>query len=128
MAAALLPASAGCQSVHRRLTVTSDPPGALVLVDGEELGFTPASMSFDYYGTRRITLIKDGYERETFLAPVEPPLYQVPPFDFLSDNFLPRTVTDRQVVGRRLRPRVIEPTGDVLDRARQLRGASQVGP
>ena len=127
LAAAALLAATGCQSVHRRLTVQSDPPGALVLVDGKRIGFTPASVSFDYYGTREVTLVKDGFETEKFLTPVKPPAYQVPPADFVSDNFLPGQVEDRRVIRKRLRPRVVAPTGDVLNRADELRSRARTG-
>ena len=120
-------AATGCNSVHRRLTVQSDPPGALVLVDGRRVGFTPASVSFDYYGTREITLVKDGFETEKFLTPIKPPLYQIPPADFVTDNFLPGQVEDRRVIRRRLRPRVVAPTGDVLGRADELRSRARTG-
>ena len=128
VAVAAVAGSCGCQSVHRRLTVQSDPPGALVLVDGRRIGFTPASVTFDYYGAREITLVKDGFETERFLAPVKPPLYQIPPADFVSDNFLPGQVEDRHVVRRRLRPRTTAATEDVLGRADALRSRAQTGP
>ena len=85
--------SSGC--MYRRLTIRSDPPGALVMIDGREVGFTPYSTDFIYYGTREITLIKDGYETLTVMQPVPPPWYQIPPLDFVSDNFLPFKVTNR---------------------------------
>src|SRR5262249_48307508 len=59
--AALL--SSGC--MHRRLTIRSDPPGALVQVDGEEVGYTPTSIDYTYYGTREITLQRAGYKSLT---------------------------------------------------------------
>ncbi len=37
----------GC--VHRRVTINSYPQGALVKVDGKDIGYTPAS--FDFTGT-----------------------------------------------------------------------------
>ena len=52
-------ASTGC--VERRYTIRSNPPGALVYVNGEEIGTTPVSRSFTYYGDRDITLIQDGF-------------------------------------------------------------------
>src|SRR5690606_3614274 len=53
LAGLLLSQSLGC--VHRRMTIRSDPPGALVLLEGEEIGYTPVSVDFTYYGTREIT-------------------------------------------------------------------------
>ncbi|NNJ25531.1 PEGA domain-containing protein [Alienimonas chondri] len=125
IAVAILLLGTGCQSTHRRLTIDSQPRGALVEVDGEQIGYTPASISYDYYATRRITLIKDGFEQESFLLPVEAPWWQLPPQEFIADNFLPRQVEDRRLVMRTLKPKVIAPTEDVLIRADQLRGRSQ---
>ena len=58
----------GC--VSRRMMVYSDPPGALVLLEGQEVGYTPVAVDFLYYGTRELTLIKDGYETKTVLQKV----------------------------------------------------------
>ena len=52
----------GC--MHRRMTIRSNPPGARVLLEGEEKGFTPYSMDFTYYGTREITLVKPGMKQK----------------------------------------------------------------
>ena len=72
--------------MHRRLTIRSDPPGALVRLEGEDIGYTPVSIDYTYYGTREITLLKDGYETRTVMQPISAPWYQVLPFEFVSDN------------------------------------------
>ncbi|MFH5803403.1 PEGA domain-containing protein [Alienimonas sp. DA493] len=126
LAAAATLLGSGCNSVHRRLTIDSQPRGALVMVDGERIGYTPASISYDYYATRRITLVKDGFETQSFLQPVAAPWWQVPPADFVTDNFLPHQVEDRRVIFRKLLPKVQAPTEDVLLRADDLRNRSQV--
>ena len=56
-------ALSGC--VERRYTIRTDPPGATVVVNGEEIGPSPASKSFVYYGDRKITMILDGYQTKT---------------------------------------------------------------
>ena len=53
----------GC--VQRRMTIRSNPPGALVYVDDYQIGSTPVSHDFVYYGTRKIRVVKDGYETLT---------------------------------------------------------------
>ncbi|QDT17035.1 PEGA domain-containing protein [Alienimonas californiensis] len=128
LAAAATLLGSGCNSVHRRLTIDSQPRGALVMVDGERIGYTPASISYDYYATRRITLVKDGYETQSFLQPIEAPWWQIPPADFVTDNFLPHQVEDRRVIFRNLAPKVLAPTEDVLIRADDLRNRSQLEP
>ncbi len=115
----------GC--VSRRLMMQSDPPGALVLVDGEEVGFTPVSVDFTYYGKRQVTLIKDGYETLSLLQTVPPPWYQYPVVEFFSDNLLPTRVTDRQRFNYRLQPRVVSSSQDLLQRGEGLRNEAQIG-
>ena len=110
----------GC--VSRRLTVRSDPPGALVEVDGEAVGFTPVSIDFDHYATREIRLSKAGFETLTVQQPIRPPWYQVPPLDFVSDNFLiGKHVTDRHELAYTLQRQRVESGGDLVGRANQVR-------
>lgn len=124
-AAAVLLAGVGCNSTHRRLTIDSQPRGALVMVDGERVGFTPASISYDYYATRRITLVKDGFETQSWLQPIKSPWWQLPPQEFVTDNLWPTQLEDRRVILRTLCPKTIAPTEDVLIRADDLRGRSR---
>ncbi len=37
-----------CESVHRRMTIRSVPPGAQVLLEGEAIGFAPTSSKLTY--------------------------------------------------------------------------------
>lgn len=125
---ALVLASEGC--VHRRMTIRSDPPGALVEVDGKSLGLTPVKTDFTYYGTREITLSMPGYETLTVQQPVPPPWYQVFPFEFFADNLLPVGVTNRHDFAYQMRPRRagLDAENQLLDRAWGFRSQAQVGP
>jgi hypothetical protein len=117
VAAMLLPA--GC--VRRRLAVRSNPPGAMVFVDNQQIGTTPCSVDFTYYGTREIRLVKPGYETLTVNQPIPAPWYQIPGIDFFSDNLVPTKILDHRTVSFDLAPQVIVPTEQLLDRANQLR-------
>jgi hypothetical protein len=117
--------STGC--VRRRLTVRTHPPGAQVFVDDQEIGTTPCSSSFVYYGTRKITLIKDGYRTETLYQKINPPWYQLPPLDFASENLLIREVRDERVVDVQLVPQEIVPQAKLLERANSLRSGAATG-
>lgn len=114
----------GC--VHRRVTIYSEPPGATVLVEGDEIGQTPCSFDFTYYGTREFTLIKDGYETRTVLQPVGAPWYQIPPAEFVSDNLALRRITDRRSFTYQLKPLMVPNTQDLLDRASGVRGQADI--
>jgi hypothetical protein len=118
VASTLLPAN-GC--VRRRLNVRTNPPGALVYVDNQQIGTTPCSVDFTYYGTREIRMIKPGYETLTVNQPIPAPWYQIPPLDFVSENLVPTRIRDNRTVTFDLAPQIIVPTEQLLDRANQLR-------
>lgn len=117
----------GC--VHRRLTVNSNPPGARVLLDGEEVGETPTSVDFTHYGTREVVLQKDGYETLKTLQTVPPPWYQIPVLDFFADNLLPYQLTNRHEFSYQLQPSPTVPsTQGLRERASSVRSEAQAGP
>ncbi len=122
---AILATGSGC--VQRRMTIRSDPPGARVYVDDNDIGTTPVSASFTYYGRRKIRLVKDGYETLTIIQPVWPPWYEVPPLDFVSENLVPGELRDQRVFEYKLRPQMLVPTEQLLGRAEQLRRGTQAG-
>jgi hypothetical protein len=119
-------ADGGC--VRRRLTVRSNPPGALVYIDDQEIGTTPVSTPFTYYGTRKFRLVKDGYETITAHQRFPAPWYQIPPLDFFSENALPREVRDDRVVDFHLEPQRVVPAQELLTRADELRANVQHQP
>jgi hypothetical protein len=120
--AAALVAGPGC--VQRRMTIRSNPPGALVYVDDYELGTTPVSHDFIYYGTRKIKLVKDGYETLTVRQPFPLPWYQIFPLDFVTENIVPWEIRDERVVDLALVPAAATPPESVVARAEQARLAA----
>ena len=119
IAAATLASAAGC--VRRRMTIRTNPPGAMVYIDEYEVGTTPVSTEFTYYGDRKIRLVKDGYETATFIQPVRAPWYQWPVIDFFAETFSPHEIRDQQVFDYQLRPQRVVPTDELLQRAEGLR-------
>jgi hypothetical protein len=115
----------GC--VSRRVAIQSNPPGALVLIDGQEKGYTPYSMDFTYYGTREIQLVKPGFETLTVMQKTPAPWYQVFPIEFFADNLWPCRATNRNNFYYQMQPHVIAPVEELLDNAESLRTQSQVG-
>ena len=91
------------------------------MVDGEEAGYTPASIDYTYYGTREITLTKEGYQTLTTPIKLSTPWYQCFPLDFISDNFAFTKINDRRDVTYILQRENIEPTENVENRANNLR-------
>ena len=82
---------AGC--VERRYTIRTNVPGALAIVNGEEIGPTPVSRNFIFYGPRKITLIADGFETVDVVQPVRPPWW---------DNYVTEFFTELQKTDDRI--------------------------
>jgi hypothetical protein len=112
----------GC--VQRRMTVRSNPPGALVYVDDYQIGTTPVSTDFIYYGTRKIRLVKDGYETLTVRQPFPLPWYQIFPLDFVTENLWPWEIRDERVVDLAMTTTASIPPESVVARAEQARLAA----
>lgn len=107
--------------MQRRMTIRSNPPGAMVYVDNYPIGTTPVSTSFVYYGTRKVRLVLSGYETLTVLQPIPTPWYQYPVLDFISENLVPGEIRDERVVDYQLKPQMIVPSQQLLGRAENLR-------
>ena len=103
------------------MTIRSNPPGAVVYVDDYEIGTTPVSTNFTYYGTRKLRLVKNGYETLTVMQPVSVPWYQYVPVDFVAENLVPGDIRDNRTFDFQLVPQVVAPTEQLLDRAEGLR-------
>src|SRR5215212_5465633 len=107
--------------VRRRLNVNSNPQGALVYVDNQQIGTTPCSVDFTYYGTREIRLIKAGFETLTVNQPIPAPWYEYTPLDFVAENLVATKIRDNRTVNYNLAPQLVVPTQELIDRANQLR-------
>ena len=126
--AALVLATANLGCVQRRMMIRSYPEGALVYLNGQEIGRTPISTDFTYYGDFEVKLVKDGYETETIIQPVPMPWYQIPPLDFVSENIVPRKIHDRRELSYNLRPKIKQTPEQIRAAAEQMRVASRGQP
>jgi hypothetical protein len=109
------------------MTIRSNPPGALVFVDDREIGVTPVSTEFTYYGTRKLQLFKDGFETVTAKQKLSLPWYQIFPLDFITENLWPFEIRDERYVDFQLLPQQIVPNEQLLDRAQTLRQNNHQG-
>lgn len=109
----------GC--VRRRLTVRTQPPGAAVYVDNQYVGTSPTATSTTYYATRQIEVVKDGYRHEKILRRFNPPWYQLPPIDFLTDTLWPKKIRDERIVDITLAPQQMISSEELQARANSLR-------
>jgi hypothetical protein len=91
----------GC--VERELTVDSEPRGALVYLNDQEVGRTPFKKEFLWYGTYDVTVRKEGYEPLRTTAPVIAPWWQFFPIDLVPE-VLPFRLNDTHHLSFTLKP------------------------
>jgi hypothetical protein len=116
-AAAAVLAAPGC--VRRTITITTDPPGALVWLNDREIGRTPVSADFDYYGTYDVRLELDGYEPVMTSGMASAPWWDTVGLD-LGAELVPGTLHSRVDWHYVLEPLDDDPEA-LLQRARALR-------
>jgi hypothetical protein len=112
-------ATSGC--VQRTLTVKSNPPEALVYLNGMEVGRTPVTRDFTWYGWYDVELRKEGFETLKTKGNVIAPWWQWVPLDLFAEA-LP--LRDKQWLSYTLRPtpvRAVDPE-KLLDRGETMRG------
>jgi hypothetical protein len=73
----------GC--AQRTVDITSDPSGALVFLNGDEVGRAPLRYDFTWYSDYDVTLRKDGYETLKTHHKIDPPLLFIPPLDLIGE-------------------------------------------
>ncbi len=120
----------GCNAVKRRLTITSEPSGALVYLNDKEIGRTPISQNFVYSGTYKIRCCKEGFEMEEKYYKAGTPWYLYPGFDFFSENFVPGEIRDEQQCHVVLTPKRTISGDEIKESANRLReeAHNQVAP
>jgi len=109
----------GC--VERLITVTTEPPGAILWLNGEEVGATPVTTPFTWYGAYDVVIRKDGYETLKTAQDAPAPFYQWPGIDLVAECLLPCTITDHHQWEFELTTHAPVESQALIDRAKSLR-------
>ena len=111
---------AGC--VERTIKITSQPSGALVYLNDEEVGRTPTEVRFTFYGDYGVILRKEGYQTLEAHRKINAPWYQLPPADIFADLLIPTTIRDQHAWDFELQPQQLPTKQELLERAEDFRG------
>lgn len=86
MMAAVLAGAAACAGgcLQRRIVVTSEPSGAVVWINDQEVGRTPVETGFTFYGDYDVRLRKEGYEPVSGARRARSPWYEYPGPDLVA--------------------------------------------
>ena len=107
----------GC--VRRVVDITTEPDGALVWMNGREVGTTPVEVEIVYYGDYDVQVVRDGYETLSTSAKANPPVWDMPGLDLVSE-VLPADLESRTRWHFDLVPED-QDDADVMKRAEALR-------
>ena len=115
---ALAAALGGC--LERDITVTSDPPGVLVTLNGEEIGRTPVTTTFKWHGDYDVILELAGYKTIRTHANINAPPQEIIPLDLLSE-LAPWKIEDHRYLHYKMETLVLPEEAELIRRAEELR-------
>jgi len=111
--------AAGC--VERKLTINTNPTGAVVLLNDEEIGVSPVTVSFKWYGDYNVTLRKAGCQTLQTHRNLKAPLHDYFPFDFIVGVLYPFQVVDSYEWSFDLQPQKEISRQELIEAAEQMK-------
>ena len=117
----------GCGQIERQITVTSDPPDVLVFVNDVEMGRTPVTFDYTWYGDYRFELRKEGYEALFDNRHVRARPNQWVGIDLFTEMFVPVTLTDNKKFHFTLEPEKEVNETSFIRRAMEFRDEALLG-
>jgi hypothetical protein len=112
-----------CGCVEQTMSIDSNPPGALVYLNDQEVGRTPMTRDFKWYGDYDVQVRMEGYETLQTHQKVTAPLWNWVPFDLFA-ALLPFTFKDNREYSYALTPlnEARNEPGGLVNRAETMRG------
>ncbi len=83
-----------CGCVERKLTINTEPQEALVYLNDEEIGISPVTIEFNWYGDYKVRIEKQGFETLDTHRSLIAPLHDHFPFDFIAGVLNPKRIID----------------------------------
>ena len=104
------------------MTINSNPEGALVYLNDQELGRTPLSRDFQQYGNYELEVRKEGFETLKTNQETQEPWWQLIPIDLVTE-VLPYHYRDSRHYLYTLTPATTQPANPtaMLDEATHYR-------
>ena len=86
----------GC--IERTVSINTEPEGATVILNDQEVGQSPVRVPFTWYGDYDIIIRKSGYQTLQTSQRLETPWYELPGIDLFTECFMLFTVHDDRVL------------------------------
>lgn len=124
IAIAVAPWLAGC--IERTVTINTEPDGATVFLNDQDVGKAPVKVPFTWYGDYDIIVRKSGYKTIRTHRRIDAPWYQWPGIDIVTECFIPFTVHDDRDLGTFVLEEQQFPSNQaLLDAANEMREQAQ---
>lgn len=127
LATAVLAGAMATGCVRRTVTINTAPQGAVVYLNDREIGTTPASVDFTWYGDYDVVVRKDGYKTLKTNHRLEAPWYDLPPVDFIAEALWPLTIHDQREMYFELEPRPEGDRQELIESAEDFRDRTLFG-
>jgi hypothetical protein len=113
----------GC--VERQLTINTVPQGALVELNDEQIGSSPVTVNFNWYGDYNVRISKEGYETLSTHRMLKGPWYDAFPFDFFAQILNTKKIMDKYEWTFELEPQKEVNREQLLQDAKKLKEQMQ---
>ena len=114
-----------CGCVERRLTINTKPQGALIALNDEEIGESPVTVNFNWYGDYCVRISKEGFETLNTHRDLKGPWYDHFPFDFFAQIVNPNRIVDSYEWTFELSPARRITRDELMQNARALKNQLQ---
>ncbi len=109
----------GC--VERKLTINTEPTGAVVWLNDEEIGISPVTVEFNWYGDYKVLISKEGYETLDTHRKLKGPVYDAVGLDFFAEILWPGRIVDEYEWSFELEPYQPPVRTELIEAAGQFR-------
>lgn len=107
--------------VERQLTINTEPQGAIVVLNDEEIGTSPVTTSFEWYGDYNVRISKEGFQTLKTHRELKAPWYDYFPFDFFADCLNPNRTLDSYEWSFTLVPQTEPDREELIENAQNLK-------
>lgn len=107
--------------VERRLTIVTEPQEAVVWLNDEEVGTSPVTVNFNWYGDYNVRVEKPGYQILNTHRLLERPMHDRFPFDFFAEVMWPGRIEDSYTWTFTLDPYQQKSSEELIESAVQLK-------
>lgn len=107
----------GC--VERKLTILTEPAGALVTLNDEEIGRSPVTVSFQWYGDYNVRISEAGYETLVTHKKLDAPGYDKFPWDLFA-QLSPKKIVDSYEWSFKLEPKEHPGRDELIESSQEL--------